>query len=487
MVLKCSYRVIRFTFYWALFSCFFTPLYGQEIIISEEKSFRNDHGFEIIGKIGEHLLVFRDRSEDYEILGYDENLGELFSKELDLNSKRVSILGILPKKDYFTLIYKYNKRGRVHFEALKYDEDVELVDSTTIKIVDPRGVISFNEDLVVSSNRRYTMIYDADLSGRIYAFTFDTEKMELAWDKTFYPKELDYEKDFLMAVLDDEAGLHLVYEKDNRRLKIEDARFEFYHYSPEKEDDLQYTIPLNGRLWYDVDFKYDGRNKRLVAGGFYSNGKYNESNGVFYLKINPEEPDAYAIRFLSFDEKFRVNMLGKQLKREGGIDEIDVRDIVLRSDGGVLLIAERNREYTRRISGYNSSYYNGGEPTTSQQIDYHYNDIVLFSIHPNGELHWKEILRKRQYSQDDKAIYSSYFLLKTRQTLRFLYNDEIRFETNVNEYEVSGIGESQRKSLLHTSEDKLSLIFKEARQIEANALVVPSFRKGDFKLVKVSF
>ena len=120
-------------------------------------------------------------------------------------------------------------------------------------------------------------------------------------------------------------------------------------------------------------------------------------------------------------------------------------------------------------------------------VDYFYDDIFLVSIHPDGEIHWNTILHKKQYSQNDDAIFSSFFLLKTPSSLRFLFNDEIKYENTVSEYVVNGIGVSDRNSILSTEDQKLRLRFRDAIQVAANELIVPSENRNKLKLIRVTF
>ena len=156
----------------------------------------------------------------------------------------------------------------------------------------------------------------------------------------------------------------------------------------------------------------------------------------------------------------------------------------MRRDGGILIVGERNKAYERRTT--NTRYYSSssGSPFI---VDYYYDDLFVISIHPTGDIHWKNILHKKQYSQDDGAIYSSYFLMKTPKNLRFLFNDEIRHENTVSEYVIIGNGKYDRNSIFNTEDQQLRLRFRDALQLTANELVVPSERRNRLKLVKVSY
>ena len=95
---------------------------------------------------------------------------------------------------------------------------------------------------------------------------------------------------------------------------------------------------------------------------------------------------------------------------------------------------------------------------------------------------------KSQYSQDDNALYSSYFLLKTRNNLRFLYNDEIKQENAVNEYIVTGKGTPDRKNIMNTQGAKLMLVMKKCNpNISGRSRLFPSERRRQLKLVKLTY
>ncbi len=79
------------------------------------------------------------------------------------------------------------------------------------------------------------------------------------------------------------------------------------------------------------------------------------------------------------------------------------------------------------------------------------------------------------------------YLFKTPENLRFLFNDEIRFENTVSEYRLNGAGAFERRSLLNTEKLEVRLRFRDAIQVSADALVVPSERRNRLRLVKITF
>jgi hypothetical protein len=70
--------------------------------------------------------------------------------------------------------------------------------------------------------------------------------------------------------------------------------------------------------------------------------------------------------------------------------------------------------------------------------------------------------------------------------VRLIFNDEIKFENTVSEYVVKGTGDNERHSLLSTELLKLRLRFRDAIQITGDKMVVPSERRGQLRVAKIS-
>jgi hypothetical protein len=150
----------------------------------------------------------------------------------------------------------------------------------------------------------------------------------------------------------------------------------------------------------------------------------------------------------------------------------------------VLMIAERNRQLERRTGSTNRAFFDGG---VRYIVDYYYDDMFMVSFNPDGKTHWKTILHKKQYSQDDNGVFSSFFLYKNPTNLRLLFNDEIKYENTVSEYVVNGSGDFERKSLLNTENLELKLRFRDALQVSATEIIVASERRNRLKLVKLQY
>lgn len=126
-------------------------------------------------------------------------------------------------------------------------------------------------------------------------------------------------------------------------------------------------------------------------------------------------------------------------------------------------------------------------PTFRTVNVYYFNDILVLSTLPDGSLDWHNVLRKKQVSEDDEGFFSSYGVLTMDGKLRFVYNEEIFYKTNINEYIVDAKGVAERSYLFNAGSKDIMLAPGIGKQISGRELLIPSFRNRSIKFVKITF
>ncbi len=458
-------------------------LSGQELIMSEEIPLRGDVSYELLGEFKGRLLLFRDQVNKYEVQGFDQSLRSTWSKVLNLEKRTPKVLGTTFTKSDFTLIYHYREQTNTILKAAKFDPGANMIDSISIKNL---GFLFYTPEfeMVLSEDRSKVLIYYVERQSLLHAFVFDNTSFKLLWEKSIAPGGGGFfTEDFRQAVVDNEGNLYLILESNRFSARKDGHNYQVLAYMSEEGRLVQTTIPLEGKLTYDVRFAFDNLNFRLVAAGLYAEKVNDRAVGYFMLLLNPQA-EGYNLRFEPFDDVFVSSLAGKEVEKNRGVSEIVIRELVLRRDGGVLMIAERAKEFERRLGAPNRVSFDGmGRFIT----DYYLDDIVAISMHPDGRTHWKVLLPKKQYSQDDGGVYSSFFLFKTPSTLRFLFNDDIKPENTVSAYLLNGNGRFERQSLLNTEKLEIRLRFRDALQLSGTSVVVPSERRSRLRLVKFIF
>ncbi len=254
--------------------------------------------------------------------------------------------------------------------------------------------------------------------------------------------------------------LGIIYSEGSNRLERRGKptyQYDIVAYMKDEKVDVQeYKILLKDKFVTDLTFRVadDGD---IICAGFYSEKDAKGMKGSCFFKINPRTKDMTSISTREFDFNFvTANLSDKsKVQAKAAIDRDDkerapelfdysLDKLIMRSDGGVILIAEQyfveerllnNNLYGYSPYGYNSwssPYYSSWyDPygyrynRSNRRSDYYfnYNDIIVVNIQPDGEIAWTTRVPKRQISVNDGGTYSSYAMSIVADKLYFAYNE----------------------------------------------------------------
>ncbi|MCB0576908.1 MAG: hypothetical protein KDC61_20280, partial [Saprospiraceae bacterium] len=87
---------------------------AQSMLVSDAISIRNDYGYEIVGRLRDRILLFRDKYDEFEVQAFDNQLHMSWSREIeDLQKRGVQILSVIGGKNDFSIVHKVRRRSRV--------------------------------------------------------------------------------------------------------------------------------------------------------------------------------------------------------------------------------------------------------------------------------------------------------------------------------------------------------------------------------------
>lgn len=454
--------------------------FAQSISVSNDIQLKNEAAYYLIGKMRENYLLFRDRTTEFEVQGFNNRLEEGWTKEIELDKRLPKVLHVEGYNDAFYVFYRFRDKSNTVLKAHKYDGGANLRDSTVIRDL---GYLFYTPDVkwVRSEDRSKFLFFFFDRQRIFRAIAFDVNDMKFLWDKVIEPADFDYYRDFVQATIDNAGNGYLVVMRDNFKSRRNKHHYEVFQYNWQADRIVTAVVNMMGRLTFDVFFRYDNLNNCLVGGGLFYDKNPTRAIGTFYLNIPSSDPANRQLHFGLLNDTFVSSLEGEKSVGKG-IENAEIRDIILRTDSGILMVAEKTKLLERRSAGASRIYYDA-----RFVIDYYYDELFVISIHPTGQEHWATVLPKKQFSQDDGGIFSSFFLFKTPSKLRFIFNDEIKNENTVSEYVLGGTGAFDRNSVLSTSGLELKLRFQDAVQINGNELLIPSERRNRLKLVRLNY
>ncbi len=462
-----------------ILGCLYAAVHGQVITVSEELPLRNDYDYTILGWVGGDLLLFRDKGHQFFIQAFDEELHLKWEREILLGPYRADIIGVVAHSDRIHLLYGIRDKGDYFIQHRSFDHSITLIDTMSLDVV-KNVFITPRIQMAGSEDKSKVILFREDSDG-LHLSSYDLNTRNILWINTLNLSGGNLQRDYRSMEVSNSGEFYLTLEPDKFLQKVQ--TLEVFCSLPGAGEFIHQTIDMGDQQVYDYYTQFDNIHKNLVITGLYSDRNVSRAQGFYFVRYQPGLD--HTMHLLPFDESLLAEVNGRDVAVSRGLTDFNVQKVALRQDGGAVVIAELNKEFSRRSSlpvrRDNGTFTRGG------WVDYYYEDLILFAIQPDGTVHWKKVLRKRQYSQDDDAIYSSFFLLKTPARLRFLFNDEIKQENTVGGYEVTGAGYVERKTVFNTDYQRLKLRFKDGLQVAYNECIVPSERNNRLNLVRIQY
>lgn len=471
----CKKYSIAFVLVWLLIS----GSRGQVITISEELTLRSDYSYTILGWVEHDMLLFRDRGHQFFVQAFDEQLHLKWEKEIYLGPRKSDIIGLVAHDDRFHVIYGQREKGDYLLYHRSYDHGVSLTDSVLIDTIyniflTPRINMQESED-----ENQIVLYHENNNTLQLVGYNILQQRQN--WKHELKLTGLNLQRNYSNLRVSNEGDMFLTFQPDRFLQKVQSL--EVFYVTGDNTELRQETISFGENTVYDFYTTYDNLNHKLILTGLYSERFSARAQGFYFIRYGVDEIPVMHV--LPFDDALLSTVHGKEVPASRGLTDFNVQAVALREDGGAVIIAELNKEFSRRSSL--PLRRESGSFTRNGWVDYYYEDLILVSVHPDGTTHWKDVLRKRQYSQDDDAMYSSFFLFKSPARLRFLFNDEIKQENTVGGYEVTGTGKVDRKTVFNTDYQRLKLRFKDGIQLAYNECIVPSERNNRLSLVRIVY
>jgi len=464
-------------FYLTIFLLFSWNAFGQDILVSDRISIKDDYAFYLLGKQNDQYLMLRDKGNDFVIQAFNSNLAKAWDKKIELDGRRTEVIDAFGGDNSFYVLYQYKRKGHVFLKIHQYDATSELIDSAVIKHYGVR----FNTPFPLvqySPNNQKLLIYHVENSKHVESIAFDVKHLKKLWTYDFDLDPALGRKYLFQPILTDDGQAFFTYEINNQKSKLK--RHKFVVHKKSKLDEKTIKIPIPKFLVADYHFRYDPIHQRLVGVGLYAEKSINRANGVFMFNVS--ETNNATIHKIPFNQKLVASLAGKATrKNQRGAEDLKISNVIVRSDGGVLLLMEIVKVFHRSAIEAPGQYRRSN--LSRMSTDYYFEDVFALSIGPDGVPDWKAMLYKQQMSQNDEGIFSSYFLWQNKSSMRLLFNDEIKRRTNIIEYVVGVDGGAKRNSLFNTADNALLLRMKDGLQIAANEVLVPSQYKKKLKLV----
>ena len=287
---------------------------------------------------------------------------------------------------------------------------------------------------------------------RFYLQVFDNQ-MNTVWEKTVNLPFNDDKFSIEEYQVDNNGNVYMlgvVYQDKTRFRRGGSPTYQYVvlAYRDNGEAVEEYKVNLNEKFITDLTFRV-AKNEDLVFSGFYSQLGTYSVKGTYFFRLNPNTKEIYNKNLKAFDFDFLTAFLSekqtnkaKKAAQKGKAPELyqyALDDLILRSDGGAVLVAEQY--YVERRYNDNNGFGGGfggvgfnrfnrfnrfNNTSFNDEYDYYYNDVIVVNIQPNGEIEWTARIPKQQVTTNDGGYFSSYAMSIVKDKFYFVYNDNYK-------------------------------------------------------------
>lgn len=447
--------------------------------------------YEVLGKNDNGIYVRYFNGNTTELELFNDQLRSVIKREVNVKERNSTIESIFLQEDRAVVFYTQQLEGSLYLKAKFLNNYIDASNSVYYldSMTNIRNAGYYSYYFKQSANLKFFTFFTIfeDKSGFSVKYQILNRDLEYVADGVFEIKQKDI---VLKSFKINNNGV--VYAVMAHQIKGSDANDYNYDqlysfvYDPTTQQGLEQHNEISERLRFkNIITEIDNQTNRAYTASCYKSLDNNEDLGLFILSTAPTSDHTLQHRY-PYTKEAMSQLLSYDAKdwRDQAMI-IRPKQLLPQSDGGCLVISEGQYQYTKviRSTPYTYLYSMYGDMYTKAYDQNHYFDISAFSIDGNGKINWTAFMPKKQITEGDGGIYSSYVLLESNNVLKFLFNEDVYSNGNFVEYNLNPRGETKSLSLLNTQKDGLVLIPQKGLQISPTEVVIPSEQKRILQLV----
>jgi len=488
--------------------------------------------FEIIGKVAGNVLIYKNSRDLHYIAVYDLNMNLLSKERFDFLPERIKLLSsdFIQYNDFVYFLYQYQFKGNVFAMAVKLDGNAKrigepvLLDSTSnLSHIENSKIYSF----VNSEDKQKILAFKINTKSPnehiviTSVFNKDLQLLEKNSALVGMPERNDFLGEF--GIGNDGAIVCLRQSGSSQNDNINKINLLVKPFGSNYFTDN--PLPLKGVFLDNPHIKIDNKNQHFLITSFYSKIKRGNIDGLYYtlwdIPANKELVNAVT----TFSEEFREDARS-QNSLKSAFNDFYLKNLILRKDGGFMVIAE-SAYMSNRGNNLNRYDYLNGSPFFNplyggnfMMSPYYYNpfynpmgyypwggfgrfggmgyngmnninryyvdNIAIMSFEPGGKMEWSNVIRKSQYD-DNTDNFLGYGLLNAGDKLRFIFNIQERRNNLITDQALSADGQIDRNPMIKNPEKGYDFMPRHAKQIGARVAIIPCMYRGYTCFSKVEF
>lgn len=484
-------------FFLNLYLLLFIPAIGlgQTIEWGNPQKLKNKNLYaQIIGENSSGLYMLRCKNAEFAsdviIEKYKSNLSLELSIDVPLTVNGLLERVLIVEGDLYLFMSAKNiGANTIDILSQKLDANLKPVGQPKVLCNFAANLYLEKRKIQIKTNAAKTMVgimflsKSADNQGcKLNVFAYKGAEQQV-FGKQF-PIQAEPKEVFLTAFDLDNQGNSFVlldYPRETTSKAIDPRAFFMYAYYPESDRMLAYELGNEKLFIEELGMAINNFNKTVSVFGFCSGTSDGDVNSYFFERFSIESKE----QTLQFSKEVNPEMLeklvpGRLEKTPVSLKNFYIRKLIPRSDGGILVVAEK---FTRIEQRYN--YYLNNMPMEGVRVIFNYDEVAIASFEASGEIQFIDPIRKKQSMVGDQGT-AGIAVVSTPDNILVLYNSELDKDGNIMIHQTNYQGKSDEKILIKNTNFSIALIPAEYKQVGALSLVATTIKDKLFTLLRVN-
>lgn len=475
----------------------FASASAQQIIYSDESNAENIRTeFEILGKVEDQILIFKNDRGQRKISVYNQDMKLVENVSLHKRPNDWTNVDFVTYPTHVWMIYQYVEKGIAYCMAAKLDKNGKVMNEPIQLDTTKLGWASESDIYMTisSDNKQNIMIFKINTkNSKLHRFTIMLFNANMQMEEK---NVLDFEFEDRSERYDDfqlDNYGNLIFGRFRKRANDQLKDFTLVVKHRDEDKFSYYPLSLDDVIIDDVMLKIDNTNKKYLLNSFFTRQRRGNVEGIY---VNWFDIDARA--FTMKDEKvLNEDMRNKASSSNNSVktafNDYYINNVIIKKDGGYVLVTEElystqnnsafNRWDMLGLGGYwGSPYYYSpwgwGYPLNrynymnNSSRRFNAENISVFSFDKNGRLEWNSVINKSQYSDNNENLLS-YIIVNTGGQLHFIHNTQQRRAVLLSDVTISPDGSINTLPTMRNIMKNVEFMPKFAKQISSNVVIIP--------------
>ncbi len=438
---------------------------AQQIIYAPAEKGGRRSDFEIVGKVSDNFVIFKNGPSETSILLYDDNM-QLINRvplAIPVVPDKSIYLDFIAFEQFFYVLCEYQKKNIVFLSAIKIEgqgrkmSSMFGIDSTLVDVSNTDKIYT----KIISEDHQRWMILKAIAKDSEYTFTtflFDKNLKTIATNILGLPAS-EKESVFSNYTLDNDGELVFIQTE-----KIESNVIDHFSLITKPANANQFKIhklATKAKIKDDMLLEVDNVNKRYLLSAFSRNRDKEYVDGIYTMIWNKIPDTLLTESATTFDDNLRRSCKGSQSNLKTSFEDYHLIKTIPKKIGGYLIISESEFSSESGYAGVRLHHPAYGH--TLYSVDNAENILVL-NFDKDGMLEWNNVLHKSQGDPNGNNQIS-FGLFTSGKELHFLYNEKDKNAFLLTDQILTSDGQFQRQAVLHNLDKGYTFMPKLGKQV----------------------